>query len=154
MPKGNLIEISFGKSHDPKAQVREPGSGKADQEAPVLDFAARNEYARGAFLQRMKVDMVTIAQGVVAIRLAAPMEDLIRLQKNRALAEKFLRRVTAIRMPKPGGHTWRVRKDYQVTLRFLEDALGSIRLYFFVEAGADKEEVFSQPDVIISVVVP
>lgn len=154
MPKGNLIEISFGKSNDTNAQSPQPGEDSAGRETPVLDFTARNEYLKGAFLRRMKVDLVTVTQGVVAIRLAASTEDLVRLQQNVALAEKFLRRVRTIRMSGLGGHNWRVRQDYRVVVRFLENAPESVRLYFYVEAGADTEEVYSQPDIVISVVIP
>jgi hypothetical protein len=151
MPKGNLIEISFGKSHDQNAQVREPGSGKARQEASVLDFTARNEYAKGAFLQRMNVDMVTVGQGVVAIRFAISAIDRARLRKNLVSVEKYLRRVRAICLSEIDDQNWRVRPDYRVSVQFPEDMEESIRVYFYVEAGADTEQVFSQPKTTLKV---
>lgn len=151
MSEGNLIQVSFGKpgGQNMKMHLDEDN----DEEGPVLDCTSRFESAKGVLLQRLKIDKVTVAQGCVAIRFSTSKEEVTRLRSDQASVQKFFRRVRRICLPEISGAEWRVRQDYRITVRFLEDDPESIRLYFYVEDGADTEQTFSQPLATLTVAV-
>lgn len=143
MPAGNLIEVSFGKSHsadNTTGHTNQDGSG-----APVCDVTARIKCRNGEFLDCMKIRMVTAARGAVVVRVTLSHQDRKWVKDNLAHVTAFLKRIVSIKLPR-NGREWNVLPNSQVKVVFPEDLPDCIRLYFFVAGTvANEEEVFSSP---------
>lgn len=148
MPKGNLIEVSFGKPGNKVGR----GSPESKQDAqkppertPVSGLTARIECRNGDFLKRMLVRAVAWTNDAVAIKVFFPAESREQLSRNVKEIEAYLRGVRKISLPEEG-QEWRVSPNSQVIVAFCEDQPDILRFVFFVD-GPVGQAAYSAPKV-------
>lgn len=133
MPKGNLIEVSFGEPDSkvgkgfPERDARKPPEGIL-----VAGLTARIECRNGDFLKRMLVRVVAWTNGAVGIKVSLSAENRKWAERNRRDIETFLNGVRKISLPEEG-REWHVLPNSRVIVVFCDDHPDALRFVFFVD---------------------
>lgn len=135
MPKGNLIEISFGKSCD-MAESQMDDSGPVVRESSVGNISDRIECKSGLFFKRMRVRMVVWTKGAISIKVSLSAENRKWVERNKDFIVSYLKRVSAISLPDEG-RGWSVLPNSRAIIAFPEDSSDIIRFFFFVEEATE-----------------